>query len=263
MTTTPRLARRCGTAAWVTKKLPFAVAPKAASQSASVTSSTDRGANPAAAALTSRSRPPSSSTARPTSARPGSEAARSPSALPAARTDHPSAWRRSEIGFPIRPVPPVTRARMFGECKDTLKSIRNGDQTEWRPNRRVFMMRRLLGTTFAVAAVLAVAPALSATKTVDITQAGFTPSKVTIDCDDRRERRLDLDGEAGHEHDLPGELEEHEERPADGEGFPRRHAQARPSASLLDIGNGRAVVRWQVRRAPALRPSQARLENGQ
>ena len=46
------------------------------------------------------------------------------------------------------------------------------------------MMRRLLGTTFAVAAVLAVAPALSATKTVDITQAGFTPSKVTIDYGD-------------------------------------------------------------------------------
>jgi plastocyanin len=45
-------------------------------------------------------------------------------------------------------------------------------------------MRRLLGTTFAVAAVLAVAPALSATKTVDITQAGFTPSKVTIDYGD-------------------------------------------------------------------------------
>jgi plastocyanin len=46
------------------------------------------------------------------------------------------------------------------------------------------MMKRLLGTTFAVAAVLAVAPALSATKTVDITQAGFTPTKVTIDYGD-------------------------------------------------------------------------------
>jgi len=46
------------------------------------------------------------------------------------------------------------------------------------------MMRRLLGTTFAVAAILAVAPALSATKTVDITQAGFTPTKVTIDYGD-------------------------------------------------------------------------------
>ena len=45
-------------------------------------------------------------------------------------------------------------------------------------------MRRLLGTIFAVAAVLAVAPALSATKTVDITQAGFTPGKVTIDYGD-------------------------------------------------------------------------------
>jgi plastocyanin len=45
-------------------------------------------------------------------------------------------------------------------------------------------MRRLLGTIFAVAAVLAVAPALSATKTVDITQAGFTPNKVTIDFGD-------------------------------------------------------------------------------
>jgi plastocyanin len=45
-------------------------------------------------------------------------------------------------------------------------------------------MRRLLGTTFAVAAVLAVAPALSATKTVDITQAGFTPNKLTIDFGD-------------------------------------------------------------------------------
>src|SRR5215218_3260743 len=45
-------------------------------------------------------------------------------------------------------------------------------------------MRRLLGTTFAVAAVLAVAPALSATKIVDITQAGFTPNKVTIEFGD-------------------------------------------------------------------------------
>lgn len=46
------------------------------------------------------------------------------------------------------------------------------------------MMRRLLGTTFAVLTVLVVAPALSATKTVDITQAGFTPNKVTIDFGD-------------------------------------------------------------------------------
>jgi plastocyanin len=46
------------------------------------------------------------------------------------------------------------------------------------------MMRRLLGATIAVGAVLVVAPALSATKTVDITQAGFTPSKVTIEFGD-------------------------------------------------------------------------------
>ena len=45
-------------------------------------------------------------------------------------------------------------------------------------------MRRLLLSTIAVVAVLAIAPALSATKPVDITQAGFTPSKVTINYGD-------------------------------------------------------------------------------
>jgi plastocyanin len=45
-------------------------------------------------------------------------------------------------------------------------------------------MRILLGTTLAAFAVLAIAPALSATKPVDITQAGFTPSKVTIEFGD-------------------------------------------------------------------------------
>ena|SRR5438552_4852581 len=45
-------------------------------------------------------------------------------------------------------------------------------------------MRKLLVSTFAVLAVLAVAPALSATKPVDITAAGFTPNKVTIDFGD-------------------------------------------------------------------------------
>ena len=59
-------SRRCDAAAWVTKQ-PFAVAPSAASQSASVTSPTGLGENPSAAALTSRSRPPSSSAARATS----------------------------------------------------------------------------------------------------------------------------------------------------------------------------------------------------
>jgi plastocyanin len=46
------------------------------------------------------------------------------------------------------------------------------------------MMRRLLLSMLAVLAVLAVAPALSATKPVDITQSGFTPNKVTIDFGD-------------------------------------------------------------------------------
>lgn len=45
-------------------------------------------------------------------------------------------------------------------------------------------MRSRLLSTLSVLAVLAVAPALSATKPVDITQAGFTPSKVTIDFGD-------------------------------------------------------------------------------
>ena len=40
ITTTPRLSRRWGAAACVTKKLPFAVAPRAASQSSSVSSTT-------------------------------------------------------------------------------------------------------------------------------------------------------------------------------------------------------------------------------
>jgi plastocyanin len=55
----------------------------------------------------------------------------------------------------------------------------NGEQTEG-----FFTMRIVLGTTLAAFAVLAIAPALSATKPVDITQAGFTPSKVTIDFGD-------------------------------------------------------------------------------
>src|SRR2546430_881150 len=36
MTTQPREARRCGAAAWETKKLPFAVAPKAAAPAATL-----------------------------------------------------------------------------------------------------------------------------------------------------------------------------------------------------------------------------------
>ncbi|MEP6909376.1 MAG: cupredoxin domain-containing protein [Actinomycetota bacterium] len=45
-------------------------------------------------------------------------------------------------------------------------------------------MRRLLLTSFAVLAVLAIAPALSTTKPVDITQSGFTPNRVTVDFGD-------------------------------------------------------------------------------
>jgi plastocyanin len=43
-----------------------------------------------------------------------------------------------------------------------------------------FVVRRLLLSTLAALAVLAIAPALSATKPVEITQSGFTPNKVTI-----------------------------------------------------------------------------------
>jgi len=46
------------------------------------------------------------------------------------------------------------------------------------------MMRSLLLSILGVLAVFAIAPAFSATKPVDITQAGFTPSKVTIDFGD-------------------------------------------------------------------------------
>jgi plastocyanin len=42
------------------------------------------------------------------------------------------------------------------------------------------MMRKLMLSVLAGLAVLAIAPALSANKPVDITQAGFTPNKVTI-----------------------------------------------------------------------------------
>ncbi len=42
------------------------------------------------------------------------------------------------------------------------------------------MMRKLMLSILAGLAVLAIAPALSANKPVDITQAGFTPNKVTI-----------------------------------------------------------------------------------
>ncbi len=45
-------------------------------------------------------------------------------------------------------------------------------------------MRRLPLSILAVMGVLAIAPALSATKPVDITQAGFTPNKVTVDFGD-------------------------------------------------------------------------------
>src|SRR5438094_6499636 len=110
MTTHPLEARRWGAAACVTKKLPFAVAPKAASQSASVSSSAGFGTKPSPAALTSRSRPPSFAAARSTSARASSTFARSPSARPAATTDQPSASSRAAIAPPTRPVPPVTRA---------------------------------------------------------------------------------------------------------------------------------------------------------
>ena len=46
------------------------------------------------------------------------------------------------------------------------------------------MTRKLLLGAAAVLGVLVIAPALSATKPVDITQAGFTPNKVTIDFGD-------------------------------------------------------------------------------
>lgn len=46
------------------------------------------------------------------------------------------------------------------------------------------MMRNLMLSTIAAVAVLAIAPALSATKPVDITQSGFTPNKVTIEFGD-------------------------------------------------------------------------------
>jgi plastocyanin len=45
-------------------------------------------------------------------------------------------------------------------------------------------MRSLIPTTIAAVAVLAIAPALSATKPVDITQSGFTPNKVTVEFGD-------------------------------------------------------------------------------
>ena len=45
-------------------------------------------------------------------------------------------------------------------------------------------MRRCCSLILAALAVLAIASAFSATKTVDITQAGFTPNKVTVDFGD-------------------------------------------------------------------------------
>ena len=92
--------------------LPFAVAPKARSQSASVNSSAFFGAKPSEAALTSRSRPPSSEAARATSARASSGRETSPSGRPAASTDQPASPSRLAIAEPTRPLPPVTRARI-------------------------------------------------------------------------------------------------------------------------------------------------------
>lgn len=46
------------------------------------------------------------------------------------------------------------------------------------------MMRIPMLSTIAAVAILAIAPALSATKPVDITQGGFTPDRVTIDFGD-------------------------------------------------------------------------------
>ena len=51
------------------------------------------------------------------------------------------------------------------------------------------MMRRLMLSGLAGLAVLAIAPALSANKPVDITQAGFTPSRVTIAFGDSVDRK--------------------------------------------------------------------------
>ena len=113
MTSSRRDARRCGAAACVTKKLPFAVAPNAASQSVSSSSSSGFGANPSPAAFTSRSRPPSSLD------RLGDEAARlldlgHVAVGPAGREDRPAVAVRSRpaIAEPSWPVPPVTNARM-------------------------------------------------------------------------------------------------------------------------------------------------------
>lgn len=73
---------------------------------------------------------------------------------------------------------------MFGECKDCVQFLRKGDKPNSPQTERFSVMRSRLLSTLSVLAVLAVAPALSATKPVDITQAGFTPSKVTIDFGD-------------------------------------------------------------------------------
>ena len=112
MTTRPRPERRCGAAACVTKKLPFTVAPSAASRSASVTSSKGLGAKPADAPLTTTSSPPSSPAARSTSARASSRRDTSPSRLPAATTRQPWARNSSTTPAPSFPVPPVTSARV-------------------------------------------------------------------------------------------------------------------------------------------------------
>ena len=87
------------------------------------------------------------------------------------------------IADPSLPVPPVMSARMFGECKDRGRVLRKGEQ-ENRPQTEMFSRCDDFRPLLAALLVLSVPSALAATKTVDITVAGFTPKNLTVDFGD-------------------------------------------------------------------------------
>src|SRR5262249_40459613 len=182
MTSTPRLSRSAGAAAWARKNVPFAVTSNASSQSSSVTSSSAVGSNPAPAACTTRASPP----------RPGTPAAPRPSGpsggrgsaprRPAATTCHPSARRRSTIAEPTRPVPPATSARLSERRKVMLDRSKTGRATAFdratEGNNRP--MRTLAVTLAAVGALVAPGLANAATKGVNLYGWGVSPATVTV-----------------------------------------------------------------------------------
>src|SRR5919197_116711 len=280
ITTQPREARRCGAAACVTKKVPFAVAPKAASQSDSSSSSTGFAAKPSPTALTSRSRPPSSETAASTRARACPGSARSPSARPAALTLQPSCSSRREIAAPTRPVPPVTSALMAlrklcgaaasspgyensrrscnrggRPCGGGFRGSTNAHPSRKRPERRLREARDAQRRAFDPASEPedhASGPGMR--------QDQLREGRGRED-DDRRQVLARPD--AGRQHRLPGEVEEHDQ--LEGHRLGQAAAPAHEGRPRLvhRQGDGGARPEGQGDPVPALLEAQEALGAGE